>query len=53
MGTERESERERERLPFLFNFNFSFFFLVHKISLDMHDSFLSFQVLFFSFLVRI
>lgn len=43
MGTERESAC----LFFssLFDFNFSIF-LVHKIRLGMHDSFLSLQVLF-------
>lgn len=39
-------ERERERA-------LAFSFLVHKIRLGMRDSFLSFQVSFFSFLVRI
>lgn len=41
MGTERESA-----CLFFFFFNFSIFLVHNKIRLGMHDSFLSFQVLF-------
>lgn len=50
MGTERERERA---LAFSFSVSIFSIFLVHKIRLGMHDSFLSFPGSFFSFLVRI
>lgn len=44
ISTRKNGNRERERESACLLFSFSF--LVHKIRLGMHDSFLSFQVLF-------